>query len=106
MASGIGFMLIEMAMMQQLSLFLGHPIYSLVVVLTGLILATGAGSLASDRLRIGSALAGRIPAIFAACLITVYAITVVPVIHRFIAEEFWQRAAISLLLVIPCVFVG
>jgi len=101
-AIGIGFMLIEMAMMQQLSLFLGHPIYSLVIVLAGLILATGIGSLASDRLRIGSAFAGRIPAICAALIVSLYAMAVVPVIHRFIAQEFWQRAALSLMLVVPC----
>ena len=56
-AIGLGFMLVEMAMMQQLSIFLGHPIYSLVVVLAGLILATGIGSLASDRLPLKSELA-------------------------------------------------
>ena len=35
-AIGLGFMFVEMAMMQQLSIFLGHPIYSMVVVLAGL----------------------------------------------------------------------
>ena len=48
-AIGLGFILVEMAMMQQLSIFLGHPIYSMVVVLGGLILSAGVGSLASDR---------------------------------------------------------
>ena len=40
---GLGFMLAEMGMMQQLSIFLGQPIYSLAVVLAGLILCRGAG---------------------------------------------------------------
>ena len=53
-AIDLGFMLVEMAMMQQLSIFLGHPIYSLVVVLAGLILSAGIGSLVSDRLRLSS----------------------------------------------------
>ena len=47
---GLGFMLAEMGMMQQLSIFLGQPIYSLAVVLAGLILFAGLGSLASDRI--------------------------------------------------------
>jgi hypothetical protein len=46
---GIGFMLIEIALLQRMSLFLGHPVYSLSVLLFSLILATGVGSLASDR---------------------------------------------------------
>src|SRR4029453_13958370 len=47
---GLAFLLVEMGMMQQLSLLLGHPLYALVVVLAGLLAASGAGALASDRL--------------------------------------------------------
>ena len=42
---GSGFMCVELGMMQQLSIFLGPPVYSMVVVLAGLILSTGVGSL-------------------------------------------------------------
>jgi hypothetical protein len=41
---GLGFMLIEISQMQRLIIFLGHPIYSLAVVLFTLLLATGIGS--------------------------------------------------------------
>ena len=47
---GIGFMTVEIALLQRMSVFLGHPIYSLSVVLFSLILTTGVGSLISDRL--------------------------------------------------------
>jgi hypothetical protein len=47
---GGGFMLAEIALLQRLSVFLGHPTYSLAVVLFSLILFTGLGSLASERL--------------------------------------------------------
>lgn len=46
---GLGFMLAEMGYLQRLSVFLGHPIYALSVVLFGIILATGVGSFVSDR---------------------------------------------------------
>ncbi len=46
---GLGFMLAEMGLLQRLSVFLGHPVYSLSVVLFSLILTTGAGSFVSDR---------------------------------------------------------
>jgi hypothetical protein len=58
---GLGFMLTEVALLQRLSVFLGHPVYSLSIVLFALILATAAGSLLSGRLaapRAGSAAAG------------------------------------------------
>ena len=56
---GCGFMLAEIGLLQTFSVFLGHPIYSLGVGLFGLILATGAGSLASDRWTIGDRRAAR-----------------------------------------------
>jgi hypothetical protein len=46
---GIGFMTTEIALLQRLSVFLGHPVYALSVVLFSLILSTGLGSLASER---------------------------------------------------------
>lgn len=46
---GAGFMMIEIALLQRMSVFLGHPVYALSVVLFSLILWTGFGSLASER---------------------------------------------------------
>jgi predicted membrane-bound spermidine synthase len=43
-------MTVEVSLLQRLSVFLGHPIYSLSVVLFSLILTTGLGSLLSDLL--------------------------------------------------------
>ena len=45
---GSGFMLIEIALLQRFSVFLGHPVYSLSIVLFSIILATGLGSLLSE----------------------------------------------------------
>ena len=47
---GLGFMLVEIAMIQRLNVFLGHPIYSMTVVLFCLLLATGCGSWLSGLL--------------------------------------------------------
>jgi hypothetical protein len=46
---GVAFMFVEIAFIQRMSLFLGHPIYGLAIVLFGIILATGIGSLLSGR---------------------------------------------------------
>jgi hypothetical protein len=51
---GIGFMMIEIGLLQRMSVFLGHPVYSLSVLLFTLILATGVGSLVSDILPLDS----------------------------------------------------
>jgi hypothetical protein len=52
---GFGFMCVEMGLLQRCSLFLGHPVYSLSVVLFSLILSTGLGSWLSDRWPLDSA---------------------------------------------------
>jgi hypothetical protein len=45
-------MAMEIAMLQRMSIFLGHPIYSLSIVLFAIIFTTGLGSLLSDRFRL------------------------------------------------------
>jgi len=101
-AIGLGFLLVEIAMMQQLSVFLGHPIYSLLVVLAGLIFFSGAGSLASEKLRRLSRASSRLPAVGAAAVICAYAGVVLPFAHAHAAQQLWVRAALSLALVGPC----
>lgn len=54
-AIGFGFMLIEISQVQRLAIFLGHPVYSLSVVLFSLLLASGAGSLSTGSIDIASA---------------------------------------------------
>ena len=47
---GVGFMLAEVGLLMRLSLVLGHPSYSLIVVLSSLVASAGLGSYLSDRL--------------------------------------------------------
>jgi hypothetical protein len=50
-AIGVGFLVLEVAMIQRFVLFLGFPTYSLSVVLAALLLFTGVGAAASARWR-------------------------------------------------------
>jgi hypothetical protein len=47
---GLGFLLIEIAQLQRLTIFLGHPTYALSVVLFSLLIFSGIGSLLTERL--------------------------------------------------------
>ena len=46
---GLGFMFIEIGLIQRISVFLGHPVYALSIGLFSIILSTGIGSLLSER---------------------------------------------------------
>jgi SAM-dependent methyltransferase len=47
---GYGFMMLEIPLMQRFILFLGYPVYALAVILFALLLFSGLGSLASNRI--------------------------------------------------------
>lgn len=49
MAIGLGFMFVEIPLIQRLTLFLGHPTYALTVVVAGLLLYSGIGALLAGR---------------------------------------------------------
>lgn len=70
---GLGFIAIEIGLLQRLILLLGKPVYSLAVILSSILLVSGLGSLASGRLETGR-LASRIPWVLggAAALLGLY----------------------------------
>jgi hypothetical protein len=47
---GLGFLLVEISQLQRLSIFLGHPIYALTVVLFTVLLFSGMGSMVTERI--------------------------------------------------------
>lgn len=47
---GLGFMLIEISLIQRFSIFLGHPIYSIIIALFSILLFSGIGSLLTSKL--------------------------------------------------------
>jgi hypothetical protein len=49
---GLGFMFIEIGIIQRVSVFLGHPVYGLAIGLFSMIFSTGIGSLISERVRL------------------------------------------------------
>jgi SAM-dependent methyltransferase len=106
-ALGLGFMLAEMGMLQQLGIVLGHPIYALVVVLAGLILFAGAGSLMSERVPFRSGAARRAPALLAALALGGYLAALPWAARSFTAASLGVRAAACLaLLCVPGLLMG
>jgi hypothetical protein len=53
-AIGFGFLLIEVSQMQRLVIFLGHPTYSLSVVLFALLLSSGVGSYLTQNIKLST----------------------------------------------------
>jgi hypothetical protein len=101
---GMGFMLGEIALVQWFSVYLGHPIYSLSVSLFSLILASGLGSLTSDRLKLDS----RAKLLTWAGLVVVYLVLmeqILPIVFQHTTDrERLVRIGISVALIMPLGF--
>ncbi|MBI5525683.1 MAG: hypothetical protein HY897_05060 [Deltaproteobacteria bacterium] len=97
---GTGYMAIEIALLQKLSLALGHPNYSLSVVLASLLLATGLGSGISGRLTgLLGGLRG-VSYVLSAIVFLMY-FAAFPRIAALAALPFAARAACAAALVAP-----
>jgi SAM-dependent methyltransferase len=99
-AIGVGFLMLEIVLVQRFVLFLGFPTYALSVVLFSLLLFTGAGALLSDRWRdprraLITALAAAIALMLAA------AWGLQPLLEALIDLPFGARVATTIALLAP-----
>ncbi len=100
---GIGFMFLEVSMMQRFVLFLGHPTYALTAVMVALLLGAGAGSHIAGRFATKRA---SMPHAFYAGLLAAGAIALSAVAHPavFAATQhmsFITKIVLTQLLVLP-----
>ena len=85
-AIGFGFMLIEISQLQRLTIFLGHPSYSLSVVLFSLLVSSGIGSLSTARIG-GSRAAVRNRLVLTIAILIAFGLATPVVAHRFEASS-------------------
>jgi xanthosine utilization system XapX-like protein len=95
---GVGYMALEVPVIQVLSMYLGHPTYGFAVVLVALLIATGIGSLLGDRLDPQPWLVCAIVAV----LLSVVAASIFPFLHATLDLSDPARFSIALLLVVIC----
>ncbi len=97
---GVAFMLFEITLMQRFTLYLGHPIYGVALVLAVLLLGAGVGSLLSTR----TAPAGRPPeAVFLTIVASaaVYALALPPIFGATLGLPLPARCLLGIVLVFP-----
>lgn len=97
---GYGFMMIEIPLLQRFVLLLGYPVYALAVVLFGLLLFSGTGSLISARFtNPSSSLFAVLAGIVAVS--GIYAIALPPLIASAVGYAIGIRIAITVALLAP-----
>jgi len=98
---GLGFIMIEIALLQRFTLFLGQPVYTFAVVLAALLIFTGIGAALSDRF--GAAARQSLRLIVPLILLTLV-LTAFLTPYIFSAALGWSllsRVVISVLILAP-----
>jgi hypothetical protein len=100
-ALGLGFMTIEISLMQRFILFLGHPIYSLTVILFSLLFFAGLGSLTTNA--IGVSAGGRVAWIVLALtvVLTFYVFALPTILHSVLYLPKMAKIVLSIVLLAP-----
>jgi hypothetical protein len=97
---GTGFMMVQIPLIQRYSVYLGHPVYAVSVLLFSMILSAGAGSFVSDRLAVNRASRWTVwlPAVIASLLFIIYLVSGW-VIDNSIDQSLLVRCLIVVLIV-------
>jgi len=99
---GLGFMLVELPLIQKFILFLGQPLYAIAVILSSLLIFSGIGSLLSGRFSQHETQNSLCTVIFALCVIlTIYVYGLSNVFNIFLGTPALWRFIIAVLLIIP-----
>src|SRR3954451_12998226 len=101
-ALGAGFMLIEVSVLQNFVLLLGHPVYSLTVTLFSLLLGTGLGAAWSRRFD-GDALrrSGTIAIIVVVAVAALFIAVATPIVMWAIPLSRGWRVAVAVAMLVP-----
>jgi hypothetical protein len=103
---GAGFIIVEVAMIQKFILFLGHPVYSLAVVLFSLLIFSAAGSYLTgrfDRERLSSTTVKLLVAVVA--LVVIYILALPPIFYGLVHLPLAARIVIAVVLMAPLAIV-
>ncbi len=104
LAIGMGYILIEVAMIQKFVLFLGHPVYALTVVIFSMLVSSGLGSYASRKL-VGDDSARLVKAlVIVAVLVAILAAIVQPVLSSGVGLPFYVKVLLTVLMLAPAGF--
>jgi hypothetical protein len=98
---GFAFMLIQIGLLQRFAVYLGHPTYTLAIVLFSMLLFTGVGSLLSERIRLRPGTRAPLVPVSIAGALAVTALLLPPAIAATIGHGLLVRTAVVLAFAAP-----
>lgn len=103
---GVGFMFMEIVLIQRFTLYLGHPIYATAAVLGGILIFSGMGSRISEIFQVRGRLLAGVAALV--CIFVLgYTFVLAPLMRGTIGAPLFWKAVITLPIVgIPALLMG
>lgn len=102
-AIGLGYILVEISLIQRFVLFLGHPTYALTVVVFLLLLSSGAGSVTARKWITSSGNARNLLASIVG-LVMLYVFVLPAILETAVGQAFFAKLLISGALLVPLGF--
>ena len=99
--TGLGFMFVEIGVIQRVSIFLGHPVHGLAIGLFSIILSTGIGAMLSERLPLTSFRRIAVWSLLTGCFVAALPSWFPVLVETFEGTSLPQRALVSLLAIVP-----
>jgi hypothetical protein len=92
---GAGFIAVELSLLQNLTLLLGHPIFTLSILLFTILAAGGVGSALSDRLTLAQAC-------LSVAILGAFAALALPrLVPMLLPLDLWARVLIAVAMIVP-----
>jgi hypothetical protein len=104
MLLGLGFMLIEVSLIQKFILFLGKPMLSLSVTLFSLLIGSGIGSIFSNKFRINILRKVVVISIIIGIIVVAYTIVLPYIFNYYLGNTILVRSIISGIILLPLGF--
>ena len=103
-ALGLGYMMAEIYLMQRFNFYLADPVYSSSIVLTTMLVASGIGALAGNRLPVSRALRVWLAAGGIALSMLFYILLLTPLLNATLGLALSLKILLSVLLIGPAAF--
>ncbi len=105
-ALGLGYMFVEIILIQRFILFFGHPIFAITAVISTMLLSSGAGSYFSSKINDVTKSASKVNLIIAGILL-LYAVGLTPILEATIGSHDILKIIVALIFIaLPAFFMG
>lgn len=101
---GVGYILIQVALIQKFVLFLGHPTYALTVIVFSMLIASGLGSYYSSRILAGRDARWRLALLGVAAFVAILAVLAGPMTSGLVGLPLAARVVVTAFAILPAGF--